>query len=113
VRAHAPDWGRAFGEYDRRRREHVNVLADLAIANFVEMRDHVASRMFLAKKQSEKLLQRALPGWFLPLYSMVTFSRIPYGEAAARAARQWRIVGLVLWTVVIALVLMVTILLSV
>jgi kynurenine 3-monooxygenase len=103
VRAHAPDWGRAFAEYDRRRRDHVNVLADLAIGNFVEMRDHVSSRLFLVQKQTEKLLHRLFPRWFLPLYSMVTFSRIPYGEATERAERQWRVVR---WTLLLSLVVL-------
>jgi kynurenine 3-monooxygenase len=89
LQRHAPDWGVAFADYDRRRRPHVNVLADLAIGNFVEMRDHVSSRVFLLKKSCEKALHRAFPSWFVPLYTMVTFSRVPYGDATARARRQW------------------------
>lgn len=106
IRAHAPDWGAAFAAYDRQRRDHVNVLADLAIANFLEMRDHVASRAFLAKKQTEKLLHRAVPNWFVPLYSMVTFSRTPYGEATERARRQWAVVR---WTLLLLLLLLVVV----
>jgi kynurenine 3-monooxygenase len=54
------------------------------------MRDHVASRVFLIRKSTEKLLHRIFPERFVPLYSMVTFSRVPYGDAVARARRQWR-----------------------
>jgi kynurenine 3-monooxygenase len=89
------DLGRAFVEYDRIRRVHVNVLADLAISNFVEMRDHTGSKKFLLKKKKEKLLNKLFPNWYLPLYSMATFTRIPYGEAVARAKRQDRIVNVV------------------
>lgn len=83
------DWGVALADYDRRRKDDVDVLADLAIANFLEMRDHVASPVFLMKKRAEKALHRLFPRAFVPLYSMVTFSRVPYGEAVARAGRQW------------------------
>jgi kynurenine 3-monooxygenase len=83
------DWAAALEDYTRRRKDDVDVLADLAIENFVEMRDHVASRAFLMKKKSEKALHRLFPRAFVPLYSMVTFSRVPYGDAVARADRQW------------------------
>lgn len=102
---HEPDRARAFAAYEAARRPHVDVLADLAIENFVEMRDRVASRAFLARKQLEKTLQRAFPRWFVPLYSMVTFSRIPYGDAVARDRRQWLVVKLAAFaavTIVIA-----------
>ena len=104
IRRHAPDWGAAFADYDRQRRRHVNTLADLALANFVEMRDHVSSRAFLIKKQCEKLLHRAFPAWFVPLYTMVTFSRTPYAEATARAERQWAVMR---WTLVVLALLLI------
>ena len=97
------DWGQALAEYDRRRKDDVDVLADLAVANFVEMRDHVASNVFLMKKKAEKALHRFFPRAFVPLYSMVTFSRVPYGEAVARAARQWTIVRCLGATIVVLL----------
>ncbi len=95
LQASPGDLGRAFVEYDRLRRVHVNVLADLAISNFVEMRDHTGSKKFLLKKKKEKLLNKLFPNWYLPLYSMATFTRIPYGDAVARAKRQDRIVNVV------------------
>ncbi|MFN7964208.1 MAG: NAD(P)/FAD-dependent oxidoreductase [Acidobacteriota bacterium] len=83
---------RALAEYERRRKPHADALADLALKNFVEMRDKTASWWFRRGKQLEKLLARALPFWFRPLYSMVTFSRTPYADAVSRAAYQWRVV---------------------
>ena len=56
------------------------------------MRDKTASRKFRAKKKLDHLLEGLLPGVYLPLYTMVTFTRIPYAEAARRARRQDRIV---------------------
>jgi kynurenine 3-monooxygenase len=79
---------RAFSEYFSRRKENTDALADLAIGNFIEMRDKTASKTFRAKKRLDHLLEAALPGIYLPLYTMVTFSRMPYAAAAKRARAQ-------------------------
>jgi kynurenine 3-monooxygenase len=81
---------RAFGEYFSRRKVNADALADLAIGNFIEMRDKTASKTFRAKKKLDHFLEAALPGIYLPLYTMVTFTRIPYAQAARRAKRQDR-----------------------
>jgi len=81
-----------FAEYFARRKENADALADLAVRNFIEMRDKTASRVFRAKKKVDHFLEAALPGIYLPLYTMVTFTRIPYAKAARRARVQDRIV---------------------
>ena len=86
------DRQRALAEYFRRRKENADALADLALENFIEMRDKTASRTFRAKKKLDHFLEAALPGIYLPLYTMVTFTRIPYAKAARRARLQDRIV---------------------
>jgi kynurenine 3-monooxygenase len=78
----------AFAEYFHRRKENSDALADLAIGNFIEMRDKTASKTFRAKKKLDHALEAALPGIYLPLYTMVTFTRIPYATAAKRARVQ-------------------------
>jgi kynurenine 3-monooxygenase len=92
---------RAFAEYFERRKENADALADLAIGNFIEMRDKTTSRAFRAKRKLDHLLEAALPGVYLPLYTMVTFTRIPYAQAARRARLQDRI----LYTALVTLVL--------
>jgi kynurenine 3-monooxygenase len=79
---------RAFTEYFHRRKENADALADLAIGNFIEMRDKTASKTFRAKKKLDHALEAALPGIYLPLYTMVTFTRMPYAIAAKRARIQ-------------------------
>src|SRR6266550_39344 len=86
------DRQRAFAEYFQRRKANADALADLALENFIEMRDKTASRAFRAKKKLDHFLEAALPGIYLPLYTMVTFTRIPYAEAARRARLQDRLV---------------------
>jgi kynurenine 3-monooxygenase len=86
------DRQRAFAEYFSRRKVNADALADLAVENFVEMRDKTASKTFRAKKKLDHFLEGLLPGIYLPLYTMVTFTRIPYAKAARRARFQDRIV---------------------
>src|SRR5437899_273772 len=86
------DRQRAFAEYFQRRKANADALADLALENFIEMRDKTASRAFRAKKKLDHFLEATLPGIYLPLYTMVTFTRIPYSRAARRARLQDRIV---------------------
>jgi kynurenine 3-monooxygenase len=86
------DRQRAFAEYFVQRKKNTDALADLAVHNFIEMRDKTASKTFRAKKKLDHLLEGLLPGAYFPLYAMVSFTRIPYAEAARRARRQDRIV---------------------
>lgn len=90
------DFARAFEEYDRVRPENAEAIADMALKNFIEMRDKVASPWFLWRKKLEKVLHRLFPGSFLPLYNMVSFSNIPYAEARERARSQARIIRSIL-----------------
>ena len=105
------DRATAFEAFFETRKPDADALADLALDNFVEMRDRVASRWFLATKRVKAILADLLPGRFEPLYTMVTFSRRPYAEAVAKAERQDRWlaagVGLIVASLVAGLVLLV------
>jgi kynurenine 3-monooxygenase len=103
------DRQRVFAEYFSRRKENADALADLAVENFIEMRDKTASKVFRAKKKLDHLLEGLVPGIYLPLYAMVTFSRIPYAEAARHARRQDRIVYAVLIAALAILILAISI----
>src|SRR5437868_9036635 len=106
------DRQRAFAEYFQRRKVNADALADLALENFIEMRDKTASRAFRAKKKLDHFLEAALPGIYLPLYTMVTFTRIPYSEAARRAQLQDRIImysGLVTLIALIVLLIFIVV----
>jgi kynurenine 3-monooxygenase len=98
------DRQRAFAQYFARRKENADALANLAVQNFIEMRDKTASKTFRAKKKLDHLPEGLLPGIYLPLYAMVTFTRIPYSTAARRARLQDRIVcsGLAVFLLVTA-----------
>ena len=88
-----PDFPRLFSEFERLRKADTDAIADLAIENFVEMRDRVADPRFLFRKKVELALENKYPGTFVPKYAMVTFHRTPYSIAAARGAVQDRMLG--------------------
>jgi kynurenine 3-monooxygenase len=90
------DWERAAARYESSRKEHTDTLADLCVENFVEMRDRVASPWFVAKKRLTLLLHALFPRWYLPLYTMIEFTRIPYADAVRRTRAQNRVVGIVI-----------------
>ena len=99
---HPADLARAFGEYEAERRPNAEAIADLALANFHEMRDRVASPLFRFEKRAQALLHRLFPRWFIPLYTMISFTRIPYAEARRRARLQTRAVRGVLGVLALA-----------
>ncbi len=82
------DWSSVFTEFEAIRERDTNAIADLAVENFVEMRDHVAEPKFQLKKKIERILEERHPGRFVPKYTMVTFRRLPYSVALARGVVQ-------------------------
>ncbi|NIK57210.1 FAD-dependent oxidoreductase [Kribbella shirazensis] len=86
-------WARALPLFETRRRENTEAIAEMALANFVEMRDKVASPVFRLQKQVEHALERALPGRYVSRYELVSFSTTPYAEVQRRVRRQQQLLG--------------------
>jgi kynurenine 3-monooxygenase len=82
------DWPSLLVEYERRRRPNANAIADMALENYVEMRDKVADPTFQLQKQIEAELYTRLPEYFVPRYAMVMFRTLPYAEAQERGRIQ-------------------------
>jgi len=87
------DWERVFTEFETARKINTDAIADLAVENFVEMRDRVADPRFLFRKKVELALEAKYPRLFVPKYAMVTFHRIPYSVAMRRGIVQDRLLG--------------------
>jgi kynurenine 3-monooxygenase len=86
------DVARAVDEYQRERKPNADAIADMALDNFVEMRDRTAHLGFKLKKKLDHALNRVMPRAFVPLYDLVSFTTVPYAAARERARRQDRIV---------------------
>jgi kynurenine 3-monooxygenase len=75
------DWERTLPAYDAARKPDADAIAEMALDNFVEMRERVGDPAFLLRKQVEHQLERAFPTEYRSRYSMVVYSRIPYAIA--------------------------------
>ncbi|MCF8248054.1 MAG: FAD-dependent monooxygenase [Saprospiraceae bacterium] len=81
------DWSAIIEEFNANRPEDTNAIADLALLNFIEMRDKVADPKFLLWKKIEKHLHERFPKEFQSVYSMVSFNHVPYSVALAAVAQ--------------------------
>jgi kynurenine 3-monooxygenase len=88
-----PRWQQVFEEFQDSRKENTDAIADLALENFVEMRDKVADPHFLFRKKVELALEAKFPQLFVPKYAMVTFHRVPYSVALSRGRIQDRMLA--------------------
>lgn len=76
-----PDRAEAFSAFFAARKPNCDAIADMAVENFIEMRDKVGDKHFLLEKAVERILQEKFPGRYVPRYALVTFSRVPYKVA--------------------------------
>ncbi|MCE7733718.1 MAG: FAD-dependent monooxygenase [Candidatus Heimdallarchaeota archaeon] len=81
IKEYGNDWQHIYPKFNKLRKENVEAIADLALDNFIEMRDRIADEKFLLIKKAEMTLYERYPDEIVSKYSMVTFSHIPYSEA--------------------------------
>ena len=83
------DWESVFKVYQKTRKKDTDAIADLAIDNFHEMKNHVANPLFKEKRKIEMDLEKAFPTEYFSKYSLVTFNEhIGYNEAMNRGRAQ-------------------------
>src|SRR5690554_2644844 len=80
-----------FNVFSKKRIDDSNAIADLALYNYIEMRDLSGNEDFLLRKKIERKFSDLYPDKWMPLYSQVSFSHIPYSEALAAGNRQRKI----------------------
>jgi kynurenine 3-monooxygenase len=91
------DWQLACTEFQRLRKPDADAIAQLALDNFVEMRDLVGTADFLLRKKIEARLHELYPTRWIPLYSMVTFhEQVRYSEAYETGQKQNKIMDQVM-----------------
>ncbi len=89
IDAHEGDWEAVFKAYEKKRKPDTDAIADLAIDNFYEMRDHVANPIFQEKRKLEMALESRFPQEYSSKYSLVTFNEnIGYRDAMIRGRAQ-------------------------
>jgi kynurenine 3-monooxygenase len=84
-------WASLFSRFGRERKPDSDAIADMAVENFIEMRDLVADPVFQLEKQVERILTKKFPELYVSRYALVTFSRVPYSRAYAAGIAQAKI----------------------
>lgn len=83
------DWHLILAAYQTLRKPDADAIAELALNNFIEMRDKVADPKFLLQKKIETAFSKKYPGKWIPAYAQVTFSpQIRYSDALKNSIRQ-------------------------
>jgi kynurenine 3-monooxygenase len=82
------EWAKIFEETQKLRKPNSDSIADLAVANFIEMRDLVLHPDFILQKKIEGHFSALHPDKWTPLYSMVTFTDLPYSHALQQGKKQ-------------------------
>lgn len=88
---HQHNWEEIMPAFQISRKPNADAIAELALQNFVEMRDLVADPKFLLRKKIEAKLHALYPDKWVPLYTMVTFTQLPYEHALKTGQKQTKI----------------------
>jgi kynurenine 3-monooxygenase len=83
-----PDLATAFAAFESARRPNALAIQQMALENYLEMRERVDDADFLLQRALERSLAERHPDRFVPRYAMVTFRRIPYATAFERGRIQ-------------------------
>jgi kynurenine 3-monooxygenase len=82
------NWDEALSLFQHQRKPNADAIADLALYNFIEMRDLSGREDFQLRLKIEKKIAERFPDDFQTHYSMVTFSDLSYSEAKRRGEKQ-------------------------
>ena len=85
------DWDKLFHDFAAVRKPDGDAILELALQNYIEMRDLVGDEDFLLRKKIEKKIFEKHPTKWMPLYSQVTFSHIRYSDALKTGKKQEKI----------------------
>ena len=88
MQEHGEDWQKVLNAYQISRKPNGDAVQDLSLDNYYVMRDFVGDPTFLLQKKFERRISELYPDKYLPLYSQVSFSHIPYAKAYKKGKEQ-------------------------
>lgn len=91
--AEHPGTEQAFAAFEAERKPNAAAIQQMALDNYLEMRDRVADPSYLLQRELEQALQSRWPTRFVPHYTMVTFLHTPYAIALERTRLQQTILA--------------------
>ncbi len=93
---HNNNWIAILSEFSNQHVRNGYAIADMAVENYLEMRDYVTDPYYIKRRELELKMERIFPDEFLPRYSMVSFHRIPYANVYAKGEYQNKLMDRIL-----------------
>ncbi len=90
------NWSSILDEYSIIRKPAADAILDLALHNYIVMRDKTGDRKYQLQKKIEARIAKAHPEKWKPLYSLVTFSHTSYDKALKRGELQQAVMNVVM-----------------
>jgi kynurenine 3-monooxygenase len=87
------NWQAIFAAFSEKRKPDTDAIAQMALENYMEMRDMVVQPEYLARKKLTNQLYAKFRNRFIPRYNMVSFTSIPYSEVYKRGKIQQEIIS--------------------
>ena len=90
---HKGDWDNTLTDYAKHRKPDADAIAQMAIENYIEMRDSVAQPEYIHRRETANILYKNFPTRFIPRYNMVSFTSISYSQVYKRSEIQQNIIS--------------------
>ena len=90
---HNGDWSNIFSEFSRTHVPNGHAIANMALENYIEMRDSVNDPLFMKRREIEFELEEKFSDRFIPRYSMVSFHDLPYSKVYERGTIQLNLIN--------------------
>ena len=94
LKQHNGNWENTLSDYAIHRKPDADAIAQMAIENYIEMRDSVAQIDYIQRKKIANKLYKEFPKRFIPRYNMVSFTSIPYSQVYKRGEIQQEIISM-------------------
>ncbi|XP_076239576.1 kynurenine 3-monooxygenase cn [Calliopsis andreniformis] len=94
------DFSKVLPEFSKLRCDDAHAICDLAMYNYIEMRDLVTRKSFLIRKHLDTFFYKHVPNTWIPLYSTVHFSRMKFRDCIANKEWQDKVLRRIMWCIV-------------
>ena len=88
IKKYEGNWEKIFYQFSNSHVQNGHAIADMALENYIEMRDSVNNKEYKKRRELELVLEKKFRDKFIPRYSMVSFHQIPYSKVYKRGQIQ-------------------------
>ncbi len=93
INDYGENWEKIFNNFSSKQVKNGYAIANMALENYIEMRDSVNDASYLKRRELELNLEKQFPNKFIPRYSMVSFHQIPYEQVYRRGEIQFKLMS--------------------